>query len=296
VKASALPDHLVREVRYIELRTTRRIRRMRLGGYASPVKGDAFEFDQHRPYRPGDDVRRIDWNATARVGTPFLRQTRAERELHMVLVGDLSRSMEFAAGGRSKHEALVLTTATLLFAALADQISSGVIGFTDRVLDWTAPVSDEQAAWAALGRLWAIKPAGNRTLIQPAIQHLLRTVKGTTLVVLISDFQTDEELTAIPELVMLASRHDVLAVVLEDPAEARLPDGPGLVRLRDPESKAEITVGLNTAVRTRFASAVKQRHLELQQSFYRSGVDHVFVNSQGDVVEPLLRVFDRRKS
>ena len=88
-----IPDHLVHELRDIELRAARRIRSLRVGGYTSPLRGEGFDFDQHRPYRPGDDVRRIDWNATARLGGAFVRQTRAERELHMVLAGDVCRQV-----------------------------------------------------------------------------------------------------------------------------------------------------------------------------------------------------------
>lgn len=291
-----IPDHLVHELRYIELRAARRIRSLRVGSYTSPLRGEGFDFDQHRPYRPGDDVRRIDWNATARLGGAFLRQTRAERKLHMVLASDLSRSMRFGSARRSKHEALILVTASLLFSALKDQISSGVLGFTDQVLEWTAPISDKPAAWSALTRLWAIKTPGRKTVIRPAVQHLLRTLKRTTMVVLVSDFQTDEDLSAFPELGMLAARHDVIAVVLEDPAETRLPAGAGFVHLRDLESDAEITVGLSHETRELYARSIEQRRAELREMFYRTGVDHIFVNTQRDVVEPLMLVFEGRKS
>lgn len=291
-----IPEHLAHELRYIELRAARRTRSLRVGGYTSPLRGEGFEFDQHSPYRAGDDVRQIDWNATARLGVPFLRQTRSERELHMVLAGDLSRSMEFGSTRRSKHEALVLTTGSLLFSALADQISSGVLGFTDRILDWTAPVTDKPTAWAALTHLWAIKGSGKRTLLRPAVQHLLRMLKRTTLVVIVSDFLTGDDLTSFPELAMLGARHDVVAVVLEDPAEIMLPGGAGYVHLRDVESDAEITVGLNHDVRRRYAESVERRRAGLRRLFYHSGVEHVFVNTGRDVVEPLMRVFEGRKS
>ncbi len=290
-----IPEHLVHELRYIELRAARRIRSQRAGGYTSPLRGEGFDFDQHRPYRPGDDVRRIDWNATARIGTPFLRQTRAERELNMVLAADLSRSMQLGSR-RSKHEALVLATASLLFSALSDQIHSGVLGFTDTVLEWTAPVSNTPTAWAALTHLWAMKPRGKRTRIRPAIQHLLRRLKRTTLVVLVSDFLTDEDFTTSADLAVLASHHDVLAVVIEDPTETTLPGGTGYVHLRDVESDAEITVRLTRETRERYARTTQQRRAELQQTFYRAGVEHVFVDAQRDVVEPLMRVFEGRKS
>lgn len=291
-----IPEHIVHELRYIELRAARRIRTLRVGGYTSPLRGEGFEFDQHRPYRAGDDVRRIDWNATARVGMPFLRQTRSERELHMVLAADLSRSMEFGSSRRSKHEAVVLATASLLFSALSDQISSGVLGFTDRVLDWTAPVTDKATAWAALTRMWAVRTSGKPTTLRPAVQHLLATLKRTTLVIVLSDFVSTDDFDRFPELAMLAARHDVVAAVLEDPAETTLPRGAGYVRLRDVESDAEITVGLSNRVRALYAARNEQRRADLRRLFYRTGIEHLFVNTDRDVIEPLMRVFEGRKS
>ena len=290
-----VPQHLVRDLRYIEMRAARRIRALRVGAYTSPLRGDGFDFDQHRPYRPGDEVRRIDWNVTARLGVPFLRQTHAERELHVVLAADLSRSMHLASGRRSKHEALTLVTASLLFSAVADQITTGFLAFADGVLQWTAPVGNKGHAWAALEQVWAIKTPGTRTAMLPAVKHLLRTLKRTTLVFFISDFWTDEDLDASREWAMLASRHDVIAVILEDPSETRLPRGGGFVRMRDLESGAEMTVGLNDEVRRLYASSLRESRAELLRTFYRTGVDHVFVDTEGDVVEPLMRVFERRK-
>ncbi len=291
-----IPEHLAQDVRYIELRTHRRIRSMRAGTRASAVRGDGFDFEQHRRYRPGDDVRRIDWNATARAGSPFVREARAERDLEMVLAADLTRSMAFGAeGGRSKHEALVLATASLLFAALGDRISSGVLGFTDRVLDWTAPVADSEAAWTALRRVWDIEAAGRRTLLRPVIQHLLETLRRTALIVLVSDFDSDEDLAALPELAILAARHDVVAIILEDPQETRLPAGSGFVRLRDVESGTDVMVPLTRQTRALHHAAVQQRKTHLRNAFYRSGVDHVIVNTQGDVVEPILGLFNGRR-
>lgn len=291
-----IPDHLVGEVRDIELRTRKRIRSLRAGSQASPLRGDGFDFDQHRLYRPGDDVRRIDWNATARAGVPFMRQTKAERELQVMLAVDLSTSMQFGAPPRTKHHALILTSAALLFAALEDRLSAGVVGFTDRVVESHGPVADHEAAWAALQYVWGVRGSSAQTLLRPVIQHLLQTLKRTTLVLLVSDFQTDEDLARIPELATLAARHDVVAVVLEDRAEAQLPAGSGFVRFRDLESNAEVTVGLNPRTRRLFGERVRQRRLALRDMCYRAGVAHITIDPQGDVLEPIMRLFAGRKA
>src|SRR5215204_1401463 len=110
-----IPPDVLRELRYIEVYTSRKIRDLRVGPYTSPLRGPGLEFDEHRPYRPGDDVRRIDWNVTARLNAPFLRQTHAERELTVVAALDLSPSMAFGASTYSKKEVLMFITASLLF-------------------------------------------------------------------------------------------------------------------------------------------------------------------------------------
>ena len=290
-----IPEHLINELRYIEVRAARRIRTLRIGTYSSRLRGDGFDFDQHRRYTQGEDVRRIDWNATARFGVPFLRQTYAERELEMILAVDLSPSMQFGSTRRTKQEALTLVTASLLFSAVAYHINTGFLAFTDGVIKWTAPVADKGHAWSTLTNLWAVKPRGHRTAVLAAVRHLLGRLKRTTLIFLVSDFVTDEDLGASRELAMLAARHDVVAVVLGDPAETRLPVGGGFVRVRDLESGAELTVGLTDEVRELYARAIRQHQGELELVFYRTGMDHVFVDTQRDVVEPLMEMFERRK-
>ena len=124
----------MRELRYIEVATARKIRNLRVGTYTSPLRGPGFDFDEHQPYRPGDDVRRIDWNVTARLDAPFVRHTHAERELNMMVAMDVSRSMALGTSHYSKREAMTFITGSLLFSALSNQINTGFLAFADRVL------------------------------------------------------------------------------------------------------------------------------------------------------------------
>jgi uncharacterized protein (DUF58 family) len=290
-----IPQYIVRELRYIELRTAQRIRNLRAGTYTSPLRGDGFDFDQHRHYRPGDDVRLIDWNVTARLGVPFLRQTHAERELDIVLAVDLSQSMRFVSGRRSKHEALTLITASLLFSAAADQINTGFLAFTDHVLRWLPPTANKGRAWAVLSDLWSIDDRPGRTALLPAVRHLLASLKRMTMIFIVSDFLTEENLSGARELGMLAARHDVIAIVLGDRAEMRLPAGSGFVRVRDLESGGEMTIRLSAGVRERYAETVQRRREDLTRYCYRTGINPVFIDTDGDVVEPLLDLVERRR-
>jgi uncharacterized protein (DUF58 family) len=290
-----IPDVLAKELRYIELQTARRIRSLRAGAHTSRHAGDGVDFDRHRHYQVGDDVRRIDWNVTARSGQPFLRQMHAERQLDLVMAIDLSRSMDLASTGRSKREALMRATASLMFSAAADQIRTGFVAFTDRVVKWVAPTAKPRRAWMALSELYALDSLPGPTLLGPALHHLSRSLKRLTLIVIVSDFLVHDQLSSNPELAILAARHDVIAVVLSDAFEMRLPEGSGYVHVRDLESGEERAVRLNDAVRAQFAATAVRRREELVRGCYRMGIQPVVVDAAGDVVTPLIALFERRR-
>src|SRR5262249_35626379 len=240
-----IPEEVMRELRYIEVTTARKMRNPRVGPYTSRLRGSGFDFDEHQPYRPGDDVRRIDWNVTARMDAPFVRHTHAERELNMMVAIDVSRSMDLGTSHYSKREAMTFITASLLFSALSDQINTGFLAFSDRVVLSSPPRRTRAAAWALLQECWTCRTPSGKTALVPMVRHLLQTLKRTSVVFLVSDFMTDEDVFAGKELAMLAAKHDVIAVIPEDPSERRLPDGSGYLNLRDLESGREVTISLN---------------------------------------------------
>ena len=289
-----MPEHVVRELRYIEVYTAKRIRNLRVGPYTSPQRGPGFDFDEHQPYRQGDDVRRIDWNVTARMDAPYVRHTHAERELNVMIAIDASRSMQLGVAHRSKKELMTLITASLLFSAVSDQINTGFLAFAERVLEYTPPRRTRASAWAVLERCWALSPRPGRTAILPAVRHLLATLKRMSVVFIVSDFMTDEDLFGGRELAMLAARHDVIAVVPQDPSETTLPEGRGYIQVQDLESGRHAAVSLSPRTRRAYAAEMRARRDELSQAFYRMSMDHVFVPTDGSPVEPLLALFARR--
>ena len=290
-----IPESVMRELRYIEVVAKKRIRNLRAGTYTSPLRGDGFDFDEHRPYRPGDDVRRIDWNVTARFGMPFLRQTHAERELNLIVALDMSRSMALGTRASSKREAATFIAASLVFSAQSDQINTGFLTFTDRVETWSPPKRTGARAWQILEDLWKLKPTGTHTAIEPMVQHLIKSLRRMSIVVIVSDFQTDEALEASGGLRVLASQHDVVAVVPEDPAELDLPPGRGFMRLRDLETGQQLSVGLDRRSRQVHGELLRERRAALTRLFYGLGIDHVFVRTDSPVTEPLLDLFARRR-
>jgi uncharacterized protein (DUF58 family) len=291
-----IPADVLRELRYLEVYTARKIRNLRVGPYTSPLRGTGFDFDEHRPYRPGDDVRRIDWNVTARLNAPFLRQTHAERELTMTIALDLSPSMMHGASTYSKKEIMTFITASLLFSAASDQINVGFLAFSDRVLQWIPPRRASGRAWEILKSLWAIEPAGTRTRLRPALRHLVGSLKSMSMVCLVSDLITDEDVFDSGDMRALATHHDVIAVIPEDPAELALPHGHGTIRLRDPESGHAVAVALNSRTRRAYAEAVARRRSSLIDACYHASIDHVFIRTtDAPLMEPLLELFARRR-
>jgi uncharacterized protein (DUF58 family) len=289
-----IPEPVMRELRYIEVYTAKKIRNLRVGAYTSPLRGPGFDFDEHQPYRPGDDVRRIDWNVTARMNAPYVRHTHAERELNVMIALDVSRSMELGTSHRSKKEVMTFITGSLLFSALSDQINTGFMAFADRVVAFNQPRRTRGAAWAVLEQCWSLAPQPGPTAILPAIRHLVRTLKKTSVVFLVSDFMTDDDLSAGNDLAVLAARHDVIAVIPEDAAEASLPPGRGYLHLRDLESGRRAAVALGPRSRRAYAEDAERRREALARLLYRASIDHVFVPTNKSPVEPLLELFATR--
>ena len=291
-----IPQHVMRELRYIEVETSRKIRNQRVGAYQSPLRGPGFDFDEHQPYRPGDDVRRIDWNVTARMGTPFVRHTHAEREMNVMVAMDASRSMSLGSSAHSKREALTYISGSILFSAISDQINTGFLAFADRVLLATRPSRTRAAAWNVLEQAWALSPSSKKTLMLPAIRELSKVLKRMSVVFIVSDFVTDDPVLESSELAQLAAHHDVIAVVPEDRAETSLPPGAGSVQVRDMETGRRMTVGRGARASRDFAAAVEARRAELARAFYRVPMDHVFVPTGVSPVLPVLSLFARRKA
>ena len=291
-----IPEHVMKELRYIEVATARKIRNQRVGTYQSPQRGPGFDFDEHQPYRPGDDVRRIDWNVTARLGAPFVRHTHAEREMNVMVAMDVSRSMALGTTKYSKRDTMTFVTGSILFSALSDQINTGFVAFGDKVLLSTEPRRTRAAAWSVLEQAWALKPGAAVTRMLPLVRHLTLTLKRMSLIFIVSDFVTADDVLESPELSHLAHKHDVVAVVPEDASESALPAGSGYLQVRDLESGRRAFVGLGRPARDQYAAAIRERRDALARAFYRVPMDHAFVPTNGSPVLPVLSLFARRRA
>jgi len=290
-----LPDHLISDLRYMEIYTGRRFPNLRAGSFRSRMRGPGFDFDEHRAYRAGDDVRRIDWNVTARLNAPYVRETHAERELNVMIAVDVSRSMMLGTGKYSKKEIQLLLAGCLVFSSLSDQINTGFLSFSDRVHDFYPPRRNRVQAWRFLEQLWAMQPSAGETGILSAVRHLDSHFRQEGVVFIISDFLTAENLAESRELKILAARHDIIAVVIEDALELELPGGNAAVELKDMETGRRRRIGLGTSQRLRYAESMQLRRQQLVDAFYHVPMDYVFVRSDQRAVESLLNLFAVRR-
>jgi uncharacterized protein (DUF58 family) len=278
------PD-LLRQVRRLEIRARRQVAALFAGRYHSVFRGRGLEFSEVREYQPGDDVRIIDWNVTARIGAPYVKKFVEERELTVLLALDVSASQRFGSGARSKGDVAAELAALLAFAAAGAQDRVGLVAFTDRVEHFVPPRRGPRQALRLLRDVLALQPAGDGTDIGAALGYLERTLQRRAVIFLISDF-----LGAGYERVLsrAARRHDVIALVLSDPREMALPTA-GIIEAEDAETGERISLDSNdAAVRARFASQALAASETLRRSLADLGVDAVEISADGDYLAPLL--------
>ena len=291
----AVPAEVLRQVRLIDLRTRRVVNSLFAGEYRSVFKGQGMEFAEVREYQPGDEVRSIDWNVTARMRRPFVKRYVEERELTVMLAVDLSGSARFGTVQRFKSEMATELAAVLTMSAVRNNDRVGVLLFTDRVEHVVPPGKGRRHALRIVRDVLVHEPAGTGTDIPEALDYMRRMLKQHAIVFLISDaFDADMERS----LKLLSQRHDVIVATLEDPSESVLPDI-GLARFVDPESGATLDVDTSDrGVRSRFVEAIARERSDRKALFRRLAVDEVPMTTESGYLEPLLRFFrmrDRRR-
>lgn len=291
-----IPKEIEENLHYIELLTRKRISNPVVGSHLSVLRGHGYDFWDHKRYQRGEDTRKIDWNATARMGYTLIKNTQEEREFDVFVVADLSRSMELASGTLSKKEVLLYVTAALTFSALSDHIRVGFLGFHHDVALQIEPRKGRGHLWSMLGEIWEYQPEAHAdTRIEPVLEQLRHRLKRMSLVLLISDFLFRETLSEALAFKQVIAKHDVIPIVLDDPLERKLPSGPGFVRFRELETGREHCVRLSKANRTRYREAMRERRRGLIAGFYRFGLDYLVVVTDQPFFELVAGLFLMRK-
>ena len=292
-------EELLQKVRKIEIKTHGLSRNIFAGEYHSQFKGRGMAFSEVREYQPGDDVRSIDWNVTARMNRPYIKVYEEERELTVMLLVDVSGSRNFGTVSQMKRDTMAEVAATLAFSTIENNDKVGVIFFSDRVEKFIPPKKGKSHVLHIIRELLSFEPEHQGTDINAALQFLTNAQKRRCTAFLISDLM-DRKLVESRESrvkrevapVVIASRkHDLSAIQIYDRRDAELPDV-GLLKVRDPETGARVWADTSlSSVRNAYGQAWRDQQEALENVYTKTGMNHVSVRTDEDYVKALMRLF-----
>lgn len=291
------PQDTLRRAQRVEVVATRMVNDAMVGAYLSRYKGRGTDFEELREYVPGDDVRALDWNVTARTGKPFIRLYREERELTMVLAVDISGSASFGSGRVTLRERAAEVAAGLAISALKAGDKVGLLLFSEREELWVRPKKGRRHVLRIIRDVLEFSPVSTRTAFATPMRRLARALKRRAMVFVVSDFLAGPEgddamAAAIGEL---NGRHDTACVQLVDEREYTLPDI-GIVALEDAETGEIREVDTSSAaLRARFTATAQERLAAVGATLGRSGVDIVRLDADAAIAPALSRFFERRR-
>lgn len=288
-----LNQELIKKIRRIEIRTRRLVNSSFAGEYHAIFKGRGIEFDEVRPYRPGDEVRTIDWNVTARTGELFVKRYIEERELTVMLLVDASASGQFGTFNRFKREIAAELAAVVAFSAISNNDKVGLLIFTDQIELFIAPRKGKRHVLRLIRDLLAFEPQGRRTNLKLGLETLNHTLKRRSIIFLVSDFLAPPD-TYRSILQVSNRRHDVIAVTLTDPREQNFPDV-GLIAIEDAETDEVQWIDTsNRKWRQEFSERVNELHIARERVFRKAKVDRIDITTDSDYVTPLTNFFEQR--
>jgi uncharacterized protein (DUF58 family) len=287
VGAGPVPPEVLKKIREVEIRARVLADELLLGTYRSTFRGSGLDFEEVREYEPGDDIRTIDWNVTARMGTPYVKKFVEERDLTLLLVVDVSGSQSFGSRFLLKRDYAAELAAVLAFSAVQNHDRVGAVLFTDRIEGWVPPGHGREHALRIVRDLLALEPQGRGTDLTSALRFAQRVMKRRGIVAVLSDFQAEGYERA---LGVLRRRHDVIALRLVDPHETVFPDA-GLLALVDPESGERFVVDASRPeVRRRLSRAAPA-----EEVFRRTRVDALTLSTAASYEQPLRAFFKARE-
>ncbi len=289
---------ILTRVRRIELRTSKLANDLMVGAYNSQFKGRGMNFEELREYAPGDDVRTIDWNVTARMRRPFVKLHREERELSVLLVLDVSASGDFGSTHRTKREVAAEIAGTLAFSAIRNGDKVGLLLFSEEVELFLPPKKGRRHLLRLIREALFFRPRGRGTRIESALSFLNHVMHRRSIVFLISDFlhgSGDGKRDIFQEIGRTNSRHDLVCIQLQDDRERALPTA-GMLVVEDLETGEVIEVdSTRETVRDAFAASVARRQETLDRALMQSGVDMLRLGAKDDHAAALQHFFEHRR-
>lgn len=289
---------VLRKVRRIEIRTKRLVTNALAGAYHSVFKGQGMDFEEVREYSPGDDVRSIDWNVTAKMDRPFIKKFREERELTIMLLVDLSASGNFGSRDESKREIAAELASVLAFSAMKNNDKIGLILFTDCIEAFYPPKKGRLHVLHLIREILFFSPKHKRTNIKAAIEYLNQVTKHNAVAFLVSDFieETSESEKTHKALEIANRKYDMICVRLSDPRELQLPPS-GILTLEDAETAKQITVDTNNPHnRAHYEKTNKERLSQFEKQLEKKGIDLLKITTEEHYIKPLRLFLQKRMS
>ncbi|MDD3345893.1 MAG: DUF58 domain-containing protein [Candidatus Omnitrophica bacterium] len=287
-----IPKEVLKNIRRIQITTSRMVTDVFAGQYQSVFKGKGMEFDEVRQYQPGDEIRSIDWNVTARMGAPYIKKFVEERELTVMLMLDMSPSSFFGTSKQLKMRLAAEICSLLAMAAIKNNDKVGFIAFTDKIEKFIPPRKGLRHVLRIVSEALYFKPSGRKTDIAAALEYLNRVTTRKTVAFVISDFYAPDFKNM---LAVSNKRHDIVAITVTDPRELELPDT-GIVMLEDLESGESFTVDTSDReLRERYSRDAGQRQKDREMLFRSVNVDSIDVRTDMPYAQSLFRFFKTRE-
>lgn len=284
---------ILKKVRQIEIQTNKLVSETFAGEYLSAFKGQGIEFAEVREYTPGDDVRAIDWNVTARTGVPFIKKYNETRELTLVIACDVSASQRFGSVDKLKQETAAELAALFAFSAMRNNDKVGLLLFSDKIELFVPPKKGKKHILRLIRELVAFEPQGRGTDMALALKTLVQVLRRQGILVLISDYLSPLEQFEKP-LKLAAKKFDLIPVVITDKLERGLPACAACITVADPETGQEGTLALTAAMNERLQEDARQRTENLKKVFNPLKVEPITVDTAQPAADPVIAFFRRR--
>jgi uncharacterized protein (DUF58 family) len=291
-----LSPEIIKKIKKVHIKTGRMVNTLMAGQYRSVFRGAGIEFEEVREYTPGDDVKSIDWKVSARMGKPFIKRYREEREQVVMLLVDMSGSGRFGTTGSTKRETAAEIAAILAFNAIRNNDKAGAILFTDQVERYIPPKKGSAHVWRLIREIFTFQPDHTGTDIVEAVNFLARVCRKRTVAFLVSDFLTDDfNRNTTLRIKSAARKHELISVLVTDPGEFRLPDG-GIIALRDLETGAvRYLDASDRATREHFQTSRQAVHERIFKTHMAMDMDCIEMPTDGDAADALVRYFRYRE-
>ncbi len=283
---------LLSRIRNIPLVSSRLVEGFLSGNYRTVFRGPGLEFDEVREYSEGDDIRAIDWNVTSRMGSPYVKTFREEREMALLLMIDVSASLQIGSGTYRKADTAAIVAALLAHSAVHNNDRVGAVFFSDRIEKWVPPMKGRNHLMRLVQDMASLEPKGRGSDLSLAIACVEQSMKRRGICTIVSDFRIKP---AYRQMSMLGRKHDLIAVKVTDPSDRKIPPT-GLLELQDAESgRITSSFGFSSRYRKEYRDFWHTEHIFWQRECRRRGIDTIVIDTEDDPAKALLSFFRRRK-